>query len=95
MYNRYVRDQQGTFTRVSEDIPDHTSAPCGPPPQNFNTNPSPQEPFSSIQNIFGKLGLDGIDTGDLLLLLIIFLLFTDGNGQDEELLIALGLLLIL
>ena len=33
------------------------------------------------------------DTGDLLLLLIIFLLFKD--GEDEELLIALGLLLIL
>ena len=34
-----------------------------------------------------------IDTGDLLLLLILLLLFQD--GEDEELLIALGLLLIL
>ena len=34
-----------------------------------------------------------IHTGDLLLLLILLLLFQD--GEDEELLIALGLLLIL
>jgi hypothetical protein len=40
-----------------------------------------------------RLRLDEMDTGDLLLLLIIFLLFKD--GEDEEMLIALGLLLIL
>ena len=43
--------------------------------------------------MLSKLKLENIDTGDLLLLLIIFLLFKD--GEDEELLIALGLLLIL
>lgn len=37
--------------------------------------------------------LDRIDTGDLLLILILILLFKD--GEDEEMLIALGLLLIL
>lgn len=36
-----------------------------------------------------------IDTGDLLLLLILFLLFSEGDNRDEELMIALGLLLIL
>ena len=41
----------------------------------------------------GKLKLDDLDTGDLLLLAILFLLFRD--SEDEELLIALGLLLIL
>ena len=40
-----------------------------------------------------RFRLDEMDTGDLLLLLIIFLLFKD--GEDEEMLIALGLLLIL
>ena len=43
--------------------------------------------------LLGKLKLDGIDSGDLLLLAILFLLFQE--GEDEELLIALGLLLIL
>jgi len=39
------------------------------------------------------LNLKNLDTGDLILLLIIYLLYKDGG--DEELLIALGLLLIL
>lgn len=46
-----------------------------------------------LSGILGKLNLDGIDTGDLLLLLIIALLFKE--GEDEEMLIALALLLIL
>ena len=46
-----------------------------------------------LSSLLGKLKLDEIDTGDLLLLLILFLLFRE--SEDEELLIALGLLLIL
>ena len=46
-----------------------------------------------LQGILGRLHLGDLDTGDLLLLAIMFLLFKD-NG-DEELLMALGLLLIL
>lgn len=46
-----------------------------------------------FSNILDKLNLRDIDTGDLLLLILIFLLFRE--SEDEELLIALGLLLIL
>ena len=46
-----------------------------------------------FSGILEKLNLKDIDTGDLLLLLLIFLLFRE--SEDEELLIALGLLLIL
>ena len=46
-----------------------------------------------LSGLLSRLRLDEMDTGDLLLLLIIFLLFKD--GEDEEMLIALGLLLIL
>ena len=46
-----------------------------------------------FQHILSRLHLADLDTGDLLLLAIMFLLFKD-NG-DEELLMALGLLLIL
>lgn len=46
-----------------------------------------------LSQIMGKLKLDDLDTGDLLLLAILFLLFRE--GEDEELLLALGLLLIL
>ena len=40
-----------------------------------------------------QLHLDRVDTGDLLLLVILFFLFKE--DADEELLVALGLLLIL
>lgn len=46
-----------------------------------------------LSGILEKLNLKDIDTGDLLLLVLIFLLFRE--GEDDELLIALGLLLIL
>ena len=46
-----------------------------------------------LQGILSRFHLDSIDAGDLILLLIIYLLFRE--GEDEELLIALGLLLIL
>jgi len=43
--------------------------------------------------LLDKLHLDNVDSGDLILLLMIFFLFRE--EADEELLIALGLLLIL
>ncbi len=48
---------------------------------------------SIFSNILKNFNLENIDTGDLLLLVLLFLLFRE--GEDEELLIALGLLLIL
>lgn len=61
--------------------------PTQPPPRNG------EKKQGFLSGLLGKLKLDEIDTGDLLLLVILFLLFKD--GEDEELLIALGLLLIL
>ena len=64
--------------------------PGGPPPGGPNGKPG-----GILSGILRQLNLEHIlervDTGDLLLILI--LLFKD--GEDEEMLIALGLLLIL
>lgn len=46
-----------------------------------------------LQRMLGKLKLQDVDTADILLLLILFFLFEE--KADDELLIALGLLLIL
>lgn len=105
MYNRYIRNQQGNFTRIQEDAPDPAPPFCGPPPPPPSP-PPPHCPAESaiplikesnhlIRKILNKLGMGNIDTGDLLLLLILFLLFSEGGEKDEELMIALGLLLIL
>lgn len=96
MYNRYIRNDRGIYERVP--VPDPPPSPGGGPPP---PPPSWEEPFRQpppkgggfLQGILSRFHLDSIDAGDLILLLIIYLLFRE--GEDEELLIALGLLLIL
>lgn len=66
------------------------SPPPGPPPMPA----PPHRPERDILNRFlEKLHLGDLDSGDLLVLLLLFMLFRE--NADEELLIALGLLLIL
>ena len=71
MYNRYLRNDDGVFTRM----------------------PISQEASQFFSRILDKLPLKGVDTADILLLLILFFLFEE--KADDELLVALGLLLIL
>ena len=89
MYNRYIRGDGGAYTRVSaEDAPlppTNTQRPP-PPPQ-----PSPERGI--LNGLLEKLHLSDLDAGDILLLLLLFFLFR--QEADEELLIAIGLLLIL
>ena len=123
MYNRYIRNDQGVYTRIPEEesagqtpssrgpeIPPtggrETAPPPGggsdPPPQ---SGPPPrQDPPSrgedggdslsgTLRRLLDQLHLGDLDTGDLLLLAILYLLFRE--GADDEVLAALGLLLIL
>ena len=102
MYNRYMRNDAGGYRRVD--------AKRNEPSQEYNTtqHKSQHSPPDNQHNaplgglfgkdgplsgILGKLNLNDLDTGDILLMILIFLLFREGG--DEELLIALGLLLIL
>lgn len=82
MYNRYIRNDTGQYERVPEQEP----------PQ-YQTDPPPSGGRGILSGILEKLNLKDLDKGDLLLLFILFLLLRE--GEDEELLIALGLLLIL
>jgi len=166
MYNRYIRNDQGTYTRISAEEsgaphpetstgsnpsggPGNSSpgspngrpgndphstmgsgaehgphdgftgrsengpggVPGGPPPQPtiFPPPPPPPEwklPFglgtpgkgtegisAMLRKLLDKFHLDNVDTGDILLLMMLFFLFKE--DADEELMIALGLLLIL
>lgn len=166
MYNRYIRNDQGTYTRISADesaplrseaqtagnspgtsrnftpesqvghqennlnmnssgstesgpfnIPMSGTgtggAPGGPPPQPsvFPPPPPPPQPewklpfglsspgkstegiTAMLRKLLDKFHLDNVDTGDLILLMMLFFLFKE--EADEELMIALGLLLIL
>ena len=85
MYNRYMRNDAGVYQRTAPPPPQPKAEPIAHDPPPGKSNP--------LSALMGLLRLDNIDSGDLLLLVLIILLFRDGG--DEELLIALGLLLIL
>ena len=106
MYNRYIRGDGGTYTRVSmEDTPlpppagqrpppPPSAPPEGAPPPHGPPPPSQSSPERGLLNgLLEKLHLSDLDAGDSLLLLLLFFLFR--QEADEELLIAIGLLLIL
>ena len=99
MYNRYIRNDNGAYSRVAQQhSPKHHAAspPPPPPPPQPPRQPPKQEKIPEsrfLDRLLGKLHLGDVDSGDLLLLLILFFLFKE--EADEELLIAIGLLLIL
>ena len=89
MYNRYVRRGDGAYQRIPADA----GAPAFSGGQPRRRQESALSLDGLLSRLLGRLKLEDMDTGDLLLLAILFLLFRE--GEDEELLIALGLLLIL
>lgn len=103
MYNRYTRNDTGVYTRISQnDAPPPGGGPkTGGPPPGPQPPPEPKPPSGPphrperdiLNRLLEKLHLGDLDSGDLLVLLLLFLLFRE--KADEELLIALGLLLIL
>jgi hypothetical protein len=125
MYNRYIRNDNGTYTRFPQEEghpqeagrprPDgrpsqepppaspHQAPRSTPPPgrSGFREPPPGDTPpgrltdglTGLLRHLLDQLHLDHVDTGDLLLLLLLF--FLSREEADEELLIALGLLLIL
>lgn len=107
MYNRYIRNDDGVYARQVQPQPEsqrrQQDVPPPPPPHRPEPPPRQHEPpppspkggiqFPFLSGILEKLHLGSIDFGDLLLLLLLFQLFREDG--DEELLIAIGLLLIL
>lgn len=94
MYNRYVRGDDGNYARVPFD-----DAPPQPPPPHQSSGSPPPPPSQGapergfFKDLLGKLHLSDLDAGDLLLLFLLF--YLSKQKADEELLIAIGLLLIL
>lgn len=120
MYNRYIRNDNGTYTRIPEEEPRSTTPPSPPSPPDPPPDPGgsvppppkqgqPHQPGPGrpppphrqaadgltgfLRHILDQLHLNHVDTGDLLLLGLLF--FLSREEADEELLVALGLLLIL
>lgn len=70
--------------------PQHTTPP---PPKGGSPGHLTDGLSSFLRHILDQLHMDHVDTGDLLLLILLFFLFRE--DADEELLVSLGLLLIL
>jgi len=64
-----------------------------PPPQARETPPEPEK--KGLSALLKGLKLEDLDTGDVLLLLILLFLFLDDRENNLELLITLGLMLLL
>ncbi len=104
MYNRYIRNDYGSYTRIpqQEAPPVHRvpsppqeeppSPPPPPPPPPPPKGEADREP-KFLERMLEKLHLDDLNAADLLLLALLFFLFEE--KADDELLIGLGLLLIL
>ncbi len=111
MYNRYIRSDNGGYVRVPQeesspahaapeppkDIPPKQTPPPSEQPHAHKPPPEPPCHADSLtgipRHVLDQFHLDHVDSGDLLLLGLLFFLFRE--NADEELLVALGLLLIL
>lgn len=117
MYNRYIRNDDGVYTRIPQEdrqqsppprqeAPPHADAQRQQQPPPHTPPPPPPRPSPGgsghqaadgltgfLRHILDQLHLEHVDTGDLLLLVLLF--FLSREDADEELLVALGLLLIL
>ena len=97
MYSQYI---DGGFVPLESQRPGPgpgPAAPQGPPPA------GPGKPAGLLEGTLGQVSrllkgvlrtfsLDGIDTGDILLVLIILFLYLEGD--DLEMVITLGLMLL-
>ena len=106
MYNRYIPNG-AVYTRVTmeDDEPRRSERAASPPRQEFRSQPqerphaSQSAPAlldgaqSSLKSLISSLGLEKLDSGDLLLFLILLLLLKEGD--DLEMIIALGLTLLM
>ena len=90
MYNRYIRNDNGVHERIPQSEPQSEPHSHTPPPPGEHP---PDGLTGLLRHTLDRFHLDGVDTGDLLILGLLFLLFRE--GADDELLVALGLLLIL
>ena len=101
LYNRYIRGSDGGYTRVAQSDPPPHSAP--PPPPGPDIPPPPPPPprdppppgrapeMDLLNRLLARLHLGDLDSGDLLTLLLLFLLFR--GGRAVKLPTALGLVL--
>lgn len=93
LYNHYISDD-ATYSRIPEANPRSDYSGRKQEPNFFNFfNQNKKEKNAGLSGILKKLKLDDIDTGDILLILILIMVLTEGDNW--ELALMLGLVLFL
>ena len=89
MYNRYIPDAAGVYHPTRVGAEPQTAAPA-PPPEPVRAPPAPPPPPPSSPpcaaehgGFLSRLLPRSIDTGDLLLLLILLMLGVDGEEEVQ------------
>ena len=94
MYNRYLRNDLGNYTRLP--APPHCEQPAASQPSDppcVHIPAGDEKGKGLLSSLLKKLPLQEKNYADWMLLALLFFLFEE--DADEELLIALGLLFIL
>jgi hypothetical protein len=96
VYNRYIPDS-AVYSRITKEkeqerlnAPVHVLQPPADKPEQEELG---GKKSGGLAGILKSLKLEELDTGDILLLLIMLFLFLEGD--DMELVITLGLILVL
>lgn len=95
MYNRYIPQQDGTYQKNRVPTPPPQPAPARPQPQPCH-EPSPQvrQPEGAL-SFLKQLLPQNLDTGDLLIILLLLLMAGDGKDNKNSWLLTLALYLFL
>ena len=95
MYNRYIPPEEEVWTPVQETPPSAGPQPQGPktPPLGGLSALLSGGEGGGLSGLLKSLHLEKLDSGDVLLLLIMLYLLVEGD--ELELVIALGLTLIM
>lgn len=95
MYNRYIPQQDGTYqkNRIPSPPPPPPPEPSGPPPCDEPSPPyrKPEGAFSFLQQLLPQ----HLDTGDLLIIILLLLMAGDGKDNKNSWLLTLALYLFL
>ena len=92
MYNRYIPNG-ASYTRIPEEDAPPVRTPPEPEQAPEAEKKAEHKAAGGLSGLLKGLKLEGLDTGDVLLLLILLFLFLEGD--DMELVTTLGLLLLL
>ncbi len=95
MYNRYIPQQDGTYqkNRIPTPPPPPPSEASKPAPDEQTPPPyrQPEGAYSFLQQLLPK----GLDTGDLLIIILLLLMAGDGKENKNSWLLTLALYLFL